>query len=84
MQAISIGDTIEYQYGSIVTSRAHDVSVRAVPERYGWTLRVLLVVPVLYGLTAVATMVGQVVRLVTWLQPHARGVVLQRDVDGLV
>ena len=46
--------------------------VRAVPERYGWALRVLLVAAVLYGAVAIVTLVTQVVQLVAWVQPGAR------------
>ncbi|HEY8319350.1 MAG TPA: hypothetical protein VIG76_11005 [Amnibacterium sp.] len=45
---------------------------RAVPERFAWSLVVLLVGASLYGLVAVITLVVQVIQLIEWAQPGAR------------
>ena len=45
---------------------------RAVPERFAWSLVVLLIGAVLYGVVALLTLVGQVVQLIVWAQPGAR------------
>lgn len=45
---------------------------RAVPERFAWSLVVLLIGAVLYGAVALVTLVGQVIQLIVWAQPGAR------------
>lgn len=45
---------------------------RVVPERFGWSLSVLLALAVLYVAGCVAALVAHVVQLVSWIQPQAR------------
>lgn len=44
----------------------------AVPERYGWALRLLLAFGLLFGLLISIQLVIQLVHLFSWLQPGAR------------